>query len=733
MSTSAAHGAGTPRQGVRLVSIRTSLLAGFGAVLLVIGLGLAYNNLRVGDRIQRWIATSLLEKTADLTEAKVESFLQPTEHLCSVLALMAESRLIDDAQPASVVRMAAPLLTNLGAVSSINLGGSDGWGLLVIADGSGWRTREVQAEARPGQVEWAQWSAAGEMLTNWTEALPYDPRERPWYQAGLKYRPTGGTNTAPALPQVVWTGPYVFQTTQGLGMTASVAVSARRAQRLVVACDVLLERLDQFARAHPPTPGGWTIIVDDETRVLGSPRRNAPDSGAPPRRGVQKVTEAPVPELAAVAQAWLAAERPTDFIRAIRAEGEDYWFSARAIQVSGTRLWALMIVPEADLIGELSRERQILVGVLAGALLLALVLSLVLAGSYSAPLRDLVGRSERIERLDLTVPRRQRPATSRIREVNRLFRAQARMRSALESFSRYVPVEVIRELLDRGEAARIGARPAELTVMFSDIRGFTTISETMPPDALAELLSEYFDALQHLIETGRGTTDKFIGDAILAFWGAPKPDPEHARHAVESVLACTHQLAGLNRAWETAGKPRLDTCFGLATGPVVVGNVGAHSRMNYTVLGNTVNVASRLEHLCRELGCQILATETVKAAGGEGLVWRRVGPVAVRGKRELLEVFEPLGIREDIDDLTLEFGRAYETALQHFLRGDFTLAVAGLQPWRGPVHPAAEALAARCERYQRGTLTGPPFLVAGQPQPTRDSAHLRKAGGADES
>jgi adenylate cyclase len=727
-----AHSAPETRRGTRLVSVRTSLLVSFGAVLLVIGLGLAYNNFRVGDRIQRWVATSLLEKTADLTEAKVESFLQPAENLCSVLALMAESRLIDDAQPASIVRMAAPLLANLEAVSSLNLGGSDGWGLLILADGDGWRTREVQAETNPGEVEWTRWSATGQKLTNWTATLSYDPRLRPWYQAALKYQPVAGTNTEPALPEVVWTGPYAFQTTQAPGMTASVAVSARRAERAVVACDVLLQSLDQFARTHPPTPNGYTIIVNDNAEVLGAPRRKATGDTPPPRRRTQKVTEAPQPELAAVADAWVAADRPADFIRKIRVDGEHYWFSARPIQVSGARFWALMIVPQGDLIGELTRERQILIGVLAGALLLALVLALILAGTYSAPLRELVHRSERIERLDLTLPRRSHP-TSKLREVNRLFQAQARMRSALESFSRYVPVEVIRELLDRGEAAQIGAQPAELTVMFSDIRGFTTISETMSPDALAGLLSEYFDALQHLIETGRGTTDKFIGDAILAFWGAPKPDPHHARHAVESVLACVRELAALNRSWDAAGKPRLETCFGLATGPVVVGNVGAHSRMNYTVLGNTVNVASRLEHLCRELGCEILATETVKDAAGENIVWRRVGPVAVRGKRERLEVFEPLGTREDVDDQAVEFGRAYETALQHFLKGDFTLTLAGLTPWRGPIHPAAEALAARCELYQRGTLTGPPFLVAGNPVPTSDSAHLRKAGGADES
>lgn len=725
-------GADSPRQSRKLMSIRASLLAGFGAVLLVIGLGLAYNSLHVGGRIQRWIATSLLEKTADLTEARVESYLQPTGRLCAVLALMAESRLINDAQPASIVRMAAPLLANMGAVSSLNLGASDGWGLLVIGADGEWLTREVEAASAPGVVQWTRWSAGGEALTNWTEALDYDPRQRPWYTAALRRRPNDSVTTAAALPEVVWTGPYWFETTREPGLTASVAVSSPRARRVVVACDVLLGDLDDFARTHPPTPNGWTVIINDANKVLGAPRPNAPPGALPPRTEVRDISEAPDPRLAAVARAWIAGGRKANFVRKARINGSDQWISARPIHVAGERFWALLVVPYSDLLGELAHERRILVAVLAGALALALILALVLAGAFSAPLRALVRRSQQIERLELT-RKHTAPHRSRIREVSHLFHAQARMGSALESFSRYVPVEVIRELLDRGEAARIGARPAELTVMFSDIRGFTAISETMPPDALAALLSEYFDALQHLIETGHGTTDKFIGDAILAFWGAPRPDGDHARHAVESALACTHKLAGLNRAWDAAGKPRLETCFGLATGPVVVGNVGARSRMNYTVLGNTVNVASRLEHLCRELGCEILATDTAKAAAGNAFVWRRVGPVAIRGKRELVEVFEPLGVGGEVDDLTLEFRRGYEAALGHFLRGDFTMTLACLQPWRGPHHPGAEALAVRCEAHQRGALTGPPFLVAGQPVPTSESAHLRKAGAADES
>ena len=157
----------------------------------------------------------------------------------------------------------------------------------------------------------------------------------------------------------------------------------------------------------------------------------------------------------------------------------------------------------------------------------------------------------------------------------------------------------------------------------------------------------------------------------------------------------------------------METCFGLATGPVMVGNVGAPTRMNYTVLGNTVNVANRLEHLCREVSCDVLATEKVVQAAGKELIWRRVGPVAVRGKKEIIEVFEPLGRAEDVDATLLEFKRAYETALAHFLRGDFTLAEVGLSPWVD-VHPAARVLAEHCRVLAANPSLPERLLVAGR-------------------
>ena len=143
---------------------------------------------------------------------------------------------------------------------------------------------------------------------------------------------------------------------------------------------------------------------------------------------------------------------------------------------------------------------------------------------------------------------------SSIREVSLLAGAQERMRSALDSFIRYVPSDVVRELLDRGDAARLGGSRETLSILFTDVEGFTSIAERTTPEALTAHMAEYFEALLPIIDE-HGTVDKLIGDAIVAFWGAPTPDPDHARHAVEATLACAERLGQLNADWKQRGLP----------------------------------------------------------------------------------------------------------------------------------------------------------------------------------
>ena len=218
--------------------------------------------------------------------------------------------------------------------------------------------------------------------------------------------------------------------------------------------------------------------------------------------------------------------------------------------------------------------------------------------------------------------------------------ARRRLRDAL---GRYVSPEV---------AARVERNPAELagerrqvSILFSDLRGFTTLSERMAPEQMAARLTEYFDAMTATIFARRGMVNDFIGDAILAVFGAPLDDPQHARHAIESALAMGETLAGLNRRWQAEGLPPLRMGLGIHTGEVFAGNVGRAGKVKYAVVGDTVNLASRVEGLNKELGTTMLVTEAAYREAGLDLALNDRGPISVKGREEPVRVYEVIGLR----------------------------------------------------------------------------------------
>ena len=213
-----------------------------------------------------------------------------------------------------------------------------------------------------------------------------------------------------------------------------------------------------------------------------------------------------------------------------------------------------------------------------------------------------------------------------------------------ELFSRYVPPEYVRRLADDFENLRLGGERAEITVLFSDIRNFTALSERLPPERVVSILNAYLERMAAVVFRHGGTLDKFIGDAVMAFWGAPLAAPDHARRAVDAALEMQAELAGLNRELAAeSGGVELRIGIGVNTGPAVVGNIGslAH-KLDYTAIGDTVNLASRLEGLNKELGTEILIGDATRAALGAGFELRERGEVRVKGKEQSVKVHELL-------------------------------------------------------------------------------------------
>ena len=215
-------------------------------------------------------------------------------------------------------------------------------------------------------------------------------------------------------------------------------------------------------------------------------------------------------------------------------------------------------------------------------------------------------------------------------------------------FGQYVPPELVDEMAKAPTQYSLAAESRELTVLFSDVRGFTTISEGLSPSDLADLMNQFLTPMTEVIHRSRGTIDKYMGDAIMAFWGAPLNDTEHARHALEAGLEMIAKLDDINSQFRAKGWPEISIGVGLNTGLMNVGNMGSSFRMAYTVIGDAVNLGSRLEGLTKKYGVRLIVSETTKDAVPE-YAFRELDRVRVKGKAKPVAIYEPLGLAEQLD------------------------------------------------------------------------------------
>jgi adenylate cyclase len=230
-------------------------------------------------------------------------------------------------------------------------------------------------------------------------------------------------------------------------------------------------------------------------------------------------------------------------------------------------------------------------------------------------------------------------------------------RQFTELFGQYVPPELVDEMARDPAKYSMEGKNEVLTVLFADIRGFTSIAEGLDPKALAALLNEFLTAMSLVIRNHRGTLDKYMGDAIMAFWGAPVADPQHAGHALAAALAMQAELARLNPAFRARGWKEIKIGVGLNTGPMNVGDMGSRLRKAYTVMGDAVNLASRVEGLTKEYGAPIIVGQATREAV-TGIVFRELDRVRVKGKEAPVAIFEPIGPenevgRERVEELKL--------------------------------------------------------------------------------
>ena len=316
-------------------------------------------------------------------------------------------------------------------------------------------------------------------------------------------------------------------------------------------------------------------------------------------------------------------------------DGGHFMFS-KALKGYSPKPWTIGVYTPASSIDKPIKRMQQSIFIGIGLFVLSLLASIFLARKIALPIRDTSQASAKIERLEIDQVQPLPP--SMIKELNDQANSFNRMLKALHWFNSYVPSRLVKQLISDDGQQLVQTRAEILTVMFTDIKGFTELSETMSPKATAEMLNQHFEMVNQCIEATEGTLDKYIGDSVMAFWGAPEPQQDHSTRACKAALAIKQACAKTNG-------PHIK--IGLHSGPLVVGNVGAKARMNYTVIGDSVNVCARIESLCGELEeadspASILISDATKTMIGNRFVTSAAGEFQVKGRTEKVVIWRLL-------------------------------------------------------------------------------------------
>lgn len=377
------------------------------------------------------------------------------------------------------------------------------------------------------------------------------------------------------------------------------------------------------------------------------------------------------------------------------AAGEAHLLDVVALPAGRTQSWIVgTLVPESYFLADL--QRSMLKVLLMAALL---VMACIVGGALilRATRRDLGGlirETRRLRRFDFAPAPVGRIAFDDVREAAD---SLEQAKTALRALGKYVPLDLVRQLYESRVEPTLGGKLQDVSMVFTDVEGFTTLSEELAIDVLAEALGRYLAAMTEAIHGARGIVDKFTGDGLMALWNTPMLCDRHATLACEGVLACSAATERLfaSRAW--AGLPPWRTRFGIHRAEVSVGHFGAPDRMSFTVMGDGVNLASRLESLNKHYGTRILVSADIEREARASFRFRRLDRVAVKGKRHAVEIYELRGRRSDIRDPEPAMAH-YERALDAYFDRRFDAALDLLVELPG--ERPSQILAARCRRLR---------------------------------
>jgi adenylate cyclase len=473
-----------------------------------------------------------------------------------------------------------------------------------LPKGISYALRVIDYSKQPPLETWTYKDASFNTITQESFPTRFDPRTRPWY---LKVQKTH---------KLSWTDVYVYDPTGDKGIAVAMPIHDAKGELLaIIGTDLPLTTLEKFLSQQQIGKTGKAFILDSTGKIVVP-------------QGVSN-------DVVAKAFKKFKRKREENFFQRDQLE---YLIHIHPFpEQFAHEWWIAIIAPLNDFFGNLFKilREAVLVSILI--LILVALIVIYFSKRISKPIVQLTKEVDKIKHLDLQSEKR---VESHIREISLLDSSIHSMRVMLRSFGRYVPKEIVRQLMEQGQEIALGGEKKEITVLFTDIVDFTPIAESNPIEEVMPPLEAYFDTLSKIILDSQGTIDKYIGDSIMAFWGAPTELLDHTERACTAALVCQQALASFNQQREREQKPEFLTRIGIHTGEAIVGNIGTTERMNYTAMGDVVNAAARLQQVNKTYHTSILISEEVYKKIETLFLVRPLGEVAVKGKVVKIKIYE---------------------------------------------------------------------------------------------
>ena len=456
----------------------------------------------------------------------------------------------------------------------------------------------------------------------------YDARQRPWYRETMK------------ADRLLVSSPYLAFSIGAPVISVSAPLRGKVAG--VLAADLKLDTFSDFVQTQRPGEHGIVLIFDSTGSLIAYPGYA--------QLVVDAMTHPSDPQLpnikesnSGVVAAVLRMSRGRDHYEgSIRDDqGRDYLFRVAKFTL-GEQYDAniMLLAAQEDFVQNVRRLQftGLILAIIASAAFIPIVW--IFGSGMSRSLKSVTAEAVKLQRLAKPGTL---PVTSRIREIHELGSAMNLAQRAIWSFAHFVPKDLVQQIINNSISTDLGGVRGEITVVFTDVRDFTTIAESADPDILMHQTSRYFSVLTEAFLAEGGTIDKFIGDAVMVFWNAPNPQPDHVERACRAALAGRLACEKLNSQFDAEGLKPFFTRFGIHVGEAVVGNLGSTERMNYTALGNTVNLAARLEGLNKQFGTVILVSEDVHLRVQHCFQFRAFDAVIAKGMTKETRIFELVG------------------------------------------------------------------------------------------